>query len=672
MKLHLFILFFLYSFLLVSCSSAQKINVKTNSPVFHDIFPDTWVGTDALGRNMPDKSVVGPKKTDQKRVAGIFYITWHGDWKNTKTPAPYLSNVTKILEKNPKARLDAKHPLWKNNSYHWGEPELGYFLSKDEYVIRIDMSMLADAGVDVLIMDVTNAVRYWEEWKVVFAVMQKMKAEGNKVPKFCFWAFNGPCITVVQELYDEIYKVGKYKDLWFYWDGKPLMLYNGTPNSDANRGGIEHPNPHYDSAAKTDPKNPHFGDPDYCEENYLDYTKEVKNFFTLRTMWWGYYEWAGKKFVGKEDNWSFGYDLGDERVRNLDPDDLVSTHKGQKEAAAVTPAQHSISKIGKSWTRKNGQPKLNEYDLPVPTYVPWLGKTVENPENYGIYFQDRWDETLKSDPQFIYINDWNEWTAGKYHPKEGEKDYDFMDRKCNFRFIDQYNSEFTRCIQPMKDGYTDNYYMQMAQNIRRYKGARDIPKLKGINKIIINGNFDDWKKIETEYRDTIGDTTHRDYPGYGGLHYKNNSGRNDIIICKVAVDKKNISFFAETKEPLTPYTGNNWMLLLIDADNNPKTGWHGYDFLVNKSFANKNYSTLKQYNKAIKKWVDKAHIPFKYEGNKLEISIPRKKLGLTKNNFTFDFHWVDNPADLKNPISLCTDGDSAPNRRFNYRCIWKK
>ncbi|MHA1575705.1 MAG: hypothetical protein ACTSXL_06190, partial [Alphaproteobacteria bacterium] len=217
MKLHFFILFFMYSFFLVSCSSAQKKSVKTNLPVFHDIFPDTWVATDDLGRNMPDKSVVGPKKTDQKRVVGIFYITWHDDGKNTRSPAPYSSDVTKILEKDPKARLDAKHPLWKNNSYHWGEAELGYFLSKDEYVIRVDMSMLADAGVDVLIMDVTNAVRYWEEWKVVFAVMQKMKAEGNKVPKFCFWAFNGPCITVVQELYDEIYKIGKYKDLWFYW-----------------------------------------------------------------------------------------------------------------------------------------------------------------------------------------------------------------------------------------------------------------------------------------------------------------------------------------------------------------------------------------------------------------------------------------------------------------------
>jgi hypothetical protein len=44
--------------------------------------------------------------------------------------------------------------------------------------------------------------------------------------------------------------------------------------------------------------------------------------------------------------------------------------------------------------------------------------------------------------------------------------------------------------------------------------------------------------------------------------------------------------------------------------------------------------------------------------------VTRKLLGLKGNAVTFDFHWCDNPADLKDPISLCTNGDSAPNRRF--------
>src|SRR5690625_6873016 len=112
---------------------------------------------------------------------------------------------------------------------------MGYFLSQDEYVIRKDISMLADAGVDVLIMDVTNAVRYWDEWDFMFNIMLEMREEGSKVPQFAFWSFNGPSITVVQELYDEIYKKEKYKDLWFYWDEKQLLLYNGTPSFYATR-----------------------------------------------------------------------------------------------------------------------------------------------------------------------------------------------------------------------------------------------------------------------------------------------------------------------------------------------------------------------------------------------------------------------------------------------------
>jgi hypothetical protein len=657
-----------------SLISKNVVNPSTdkNTPenYFRDLYPDTWVASDALGRKMPAMEEVGPVKTGKRRFVSIFYITWHTQdhYKNFK--APYSADVSKIYKADPTARLDAKHPLWTEGSYHWGEPEMGYFLSQDEYVIRKDMSMLADAGVDVLIMDVTNAVRYWDEWEVLFKTMQKMKAEGNKVPQFCFWAFNGPVVTVVQDLYDRIYKTNKFTDLWFYWDGKPLMLYNGTPKFDANGKDVKQPNPHYDVTAKTDVNNPHYGDPDFTEEFYKDYTKEVKNFFTKRTMWWGYNEWAGNRFVGTEDNWSFGYDLGNKKVMAMNPDDLVSRHNGIKEEAAVTPGQHPSSLVGKSWRRETGQPQLNQYDLADSAYVPWLGKTVKNPEGYGIYFQDRWNEALKSDPEMLYINDWNEWTAGKYQ----QKDFAFMRRKSPFFFVDQYNSEFNRCVQPMKDGYTDNYYMQMAQNIRRYKGIRPIPEQQGFQSIKIDGQFADWKTVSNEFRDTKGDVIHRDHNGYGGLHYKNESGRNDIITSKVSVDKQNISFYAETADKLTMCSGNNWMLLFIDADNNPETGWFGYDFIINKSVKNDNTTTLMRYDKvhAENPWVSVTDLRFTYVGNEMEVSVPRKLLGFTATKFTFDFKWCDNASDLKDPISLCTDGDTAPNRRFNYRCIWKK
>ena len=206
-------------FLPLACNtvdeSSQSNQSISDDTTYRDLYSDTWVASDALGRTMPSYEEVGPVKNDKRRVTGMFYITWHTQDKH-KEGEVYNADVSKILQADPAARLDANHELWYTNSYHWGEPEMGYFLSQDEYVIRKDMSMLTDAGVDVLVMDVTNAVRYWDEWDVTFSVMQKMKEEGNQVPKFCFWAFNGPVITVVQDLYEKIYKEEKdgYRELY--------------------------------------------------------------------------------------------------------------------------------------------------------------------------------------------------------------------------------------------------------------------------------------------------------------------------------------------------------------------------------------------------------------------------------------------------------------------------
>jgi len=249
-----------------------------------------------------------------------------------------------------------------------------------------------------------------------------------------------------------------------------------------------------------------------------------------------------------------------------------------------------------------------------------------------------------------------------------------MRRQVNYRFIDQYNSEFNRTIQPMKGGYTDNYYMQMAQNIRRYNGVRPIPELSGSTAIQIDGTFDDWTAVTQEYRDTAGDTAHRDYPGYGGLHYKEDSGRNDIVTAKVAVDEPNIYFHAATSEPLTPHTGSNWMLLFIDADQNHDTGWNGYDFAINLKVAGDKKTTLSRWQQDGPNpgWADAAQVDYRYAGKSIEIAVPKQLLGIGGDKLAFDFHWCDNPTDVSDPISLCVSGDSAPNRKFNYRCIWKK
>lgn len=580
----------------------------------------SWVAIDGLGRTLPTAEESPLKNDGKPRTVGIFYITWHT--QNLHNGQPYTYDVTKLLEENP---MRAKgNPDFPYATYHWGEPEYGYFLSQDRYVCMHDLSMLADAGVDVLIMDVTNAAMYWDEWEVLFTTMQEMKALGNKVPKFCFWAFNGNVIDVVQSLYERFYKTPRYQDCWFYWDGKPLLLYNATPSIDANPNG---------------------GQKD------KDYSDEVKQFFTLRNMWWGYKNWAGAPYVGGEDKWSFGYEMNDKSVAALKPEELCSKHQGRLEEMAVTPAQHPISITGKSWRRETLEPELDGKDMPTKAFVPWLSKVCDNPTQYGIYFQDRWDEALQVDPEFIYLNDWNEWTAGKY--KNGkdpsgvaDMHIDFLGRKENpFYFVDQYNAEFNRTIAPMKGGWTDNYYMQMVQNIRRYKGVAPMPVHRGYQNIKLDGKLDEWQP-DSSFLDTRGDVIHRDHNGYGDLHYTDNTGRNDVVRCLVAVDKKNIYFAAETAEPLTPRTDTNWMMLYIDTDEDGK-----YDLIVKPS---------------------DGLFPFAVGEKCVEVAIPRKLLGKTEKQISLDFKWADNPADPSDIISVSTTGDTAPNRRFAYRFRWEK
>ena len=40
-----------------------------------DLYSDTWVASDALGRKMPTFEMVGPVKKDQRQVVGVVYIT---------------------------------------------------------------------------------------------------------------------------------------------------------------------------------------------------------------------------------------------------------------------------------------------------------------------------------------------------------------------------------------------------------------------------------------------------------------------------------------------------------------------------------------------------------------------------------------------------------------------
>ena len=168
-------------------------------------------------------------------------------------------------------------------------------------------------------------------------------------------------------------------------------------------------------------------------------------------------------------------------------------------------------------------------------------------------FEEQWQRALEVNPKFIFVTGWNEWIAGRY--TQWSK---YTDADCYYPgglFVDEYTQEYSRDCEPMRGGHGDNYYYQLAAWVRRFKGVRERPVAPGPSQIVIDGLFDDWQKVEPEFRDTIGDTLHRDHKGYGDLVYRNETGRNDFVILKAAYDADNLYFFAQTLDKISPSHG---------------------------------------------------------------------------------------------------------------------
>lgn len=107
--------------------------------------------------------------------------------------------------------------------------------------------------------------------------------------------------------------------------------------------------------------------------------------------------------------------------------------------------------------------------------------------NEGLNFQEQWDRALKVDPRFIFVTGWNEWLARRMDEWSGFKAPPVL-------FIDLFNEEFSRDIEPMRGGHGDNYYYQLAANIRRYEGVRPIPTVVS-KSVVLDERFDDWKDV---------------------------------------------------------------------------------------------------------------------------------------------------------------------------------
>lgn len=189
-----------------------------------EVQSDSWVAVDGLGRILPNISQVGPVRAH--RTVGLFYFLTLGN--DGVSNGPY--DVSKIIKEHPEALYNINDSHWGPlyGSHHWGESLFGYYLIDDDFILRKHASMIVNAGVDVIIFDVSNAVTYRETYRKLCSIYTNIRSKGGRTPQIAFLCpFGNPDDMgrkTARALYDDLYAPGLYSDLWFRWKGKPLML----------------------------------------------------------------------------------------------------------------------------------------------------------------------------------------------------------------------------------------------------------------------------------------------------------------------------------------------------------------------------------------------------------------------------------------------------------------
>ena len=87
--------------------------------------------------------------------------------------------------------------------------------------------------------------------------------------------------------------------------------------------------------------------------------------------------------------------------------------------------------------------------------------------------------------------------------------------------------------------------------------------------------------------------------------------------------------------------------------------------MVNLEVLSDTTTTVKAWRDGQWETVGKAN--YRVNGNGLELAIPRALIGQNQKTPAFDFHWADNIQTFEGAPEFGVNGDSAPDRRGNYR-----
>ncbi len=577
-----------------------------------DNYSDTWVATDSLGRRIADFEEAGPIKEGERRV-GIFYWPAHQADKSAVI-------ATEAIKKYPEAKEDYSHKIWftpgnsSPGSIYWNEPLFGFYNGEDYWVFRRHAEMLANAGVDAIFFDCTNGDRSFViSSGMCFKAFHDAREAGVDAPKISFYMPMGASHEekwrMVKSAYLNFYESGEYSDLWFMLDGKPMLLATEFENG-------------LSKADKNDPEDKGLAD-------------DIRKFFTIR----GSGSRRAEDYLEGYWHWLSPYP---QPVRGLMDDGRpefinvgVAINESYETGGVGTEAFSNEYTKGRSYTEAFGE-----------DYRPDAAR-------HGYFMQEQISRALTEDPHFVFITGWNEWHVSRSAELGGKTNV----------FIDLFDDEGSRDIEPTKGPLGDDYYNLMVDFIRKYKGVRPAPVASGAKTIDIMGDASQWDSVgpnfvadKQDYERDI--DSNKDVETQEFLHYT--SKVNNVITgSKVSFDNDNVYFMVTTKDAIKE--GRSFMHLYINADRNYATGWEGYDYAVNIGGTGK----VSQFTDKAYTLTEVGTANVNIANNVMQLSVPRSLLGET-DIMDFEFKWTDYLECNGDILSFYVEGSSAPMGRFNY------
>ncbi len=529
---------------------------------------------------------------------GVFYHTWHG----VHETAGKVLNITELLEENPDY-LGSDYLEENQDKFHyWDEPLYGYYCSSDPWVITRHIELMMAMGVDFMAYDYTNNVQYTAEADAIFEILQKYYDQGfTNVPKVVFYTNTGSA-NVICDLYRRYYKEGKYSDLWYKPNGKPLIVGVAADRvSSANRDLY-----------------------DMLKTDFFDFREtQWPNTTTVENLETGF-PWM---------NW-------------------VYPQKNYNGMMSVSLAQHPSAKMSYGALTNNGR----GYDW---TKMRNYSKNTEIGTNYDGQWKTVFENNADSSKKYVtqvLVTGFNEWMAQKL--SDGNESF-FVDT-----FSQEYSRDIEMMKGGYDDNYVIqtliNTRAYKFSEAKRYTYPMNTVDLSNLTAAAwdVKTTYKDMvgDAMERNYRDAFKTTTYVDTSNRNDIATVQVTHDKQNLYVRVETAQA-ITVYNGTDK--------NWMNLLISTEQSNEASFGGFQYIVNRT-PNADGTTTVEKSAGGYAWQSAGTASYAVVDNVIVYSIPLASLGLNADNCHVRIKASDNVTKYDDIMDYYVSGDSAPIGRFAY------